>query len=98
MRQMEICRMNSKLSQDEENAQESTIVYFVTIDDLTDVASGIILESYGVGVTICQSGESAVIPNVTLSKTSILTLVELLSAYLVTPVSVGDIVDDWLNQ
>ncbi len=92
MRHMEICRKNIDLGEKKEN----TLVYFVTIDDLTNTAAGIILESYGVGITICESGESAVISNLTVRGTDILELVNLLADHLVTPVTVCDIVDDWL--
>ncbi|NLA85983.1 MAG: hypothetical protein GX847_01615 [Clostridiales bacterium] len=89
---MEICRKNIVLGENKVN----TLVYFVTIDDLTDTTAGIILESYGVGVTICESGESSVISNVTFSGTGILELINLLADHLVTPVTVCDIIDDWL--
>lgn len=93
MRQMEIYRKSSKLYEE----KESTIVYYVTIDELNDNTAGIVLETYGVGVTICESGESAVIPNVTFSKSGIFSLIDLLANYLVTPVTVCDVVNDWLG-
>lgn len=99
MRQMEICKMNAKLIEEnvgEDIAQEITIVYYVTIDEFTDATTGIVLETYGVGVTIVESGESEIIPNVTFSKTNILTLINLLSHHLVTPVTLSDVVYDWL--
>lgn len=92
MRHMEICRKNIKLNEEKEN----TVVYYVTIEELSDLPAGMTLETYGVGITISESGETEIIPNVTFSKTSILALVELLAAQHVTPVSVGDIVEDWL--
>lgn len=92
MRHMEICKRSLKLHAD----NESTLVYYVTVDTVTNNASGIELETYGVGVTISESGETTMIPNVTLSKTAILELIELLASHLVTPVSVHDIVCDWL--
>lgn len=92
MRQMEICRKGINLGAEE----EKTLIYYVTINDLNDDATGIVLESYGVGVTIVESGETAVISNVTLSNTRILELIHVLADHLVTPVTVADIVDDWL--
>jgi hypothetical protein len=89
---MEICRKNIRLHE----AAENTIVYFITIDDLSDAATGIELETYGVGITICESGETEIISNVTFSKTGILSLINLLACHLVTPVTVGDVVSDWL--
>jgi hypothetical protein len=88
---MEICRNEISLDQVQE-----ILVYYVTINDLIDTASGITLESYGVGVTLCESGETSVISNVTFSKTGILELINLLASHLVTPVTVCDVVDDWL--
>ncbi len=76
--------------------EERTLVYYVTIDDLNDAQSGIVLETYGVGITICESGETEIIPNVTFSRTSILALVDLLAYHLVTPVTARDVVNDWL--
>lgn len=99
MRHMEICKMNAILNEEnvgEAITEEITIVYYVTIDELTDAATGIVLETYGVGVTIVESGESEVIPNVTFSKTGILSLINLLSHHLVTPVTLTDVVYDWL--
>lgn len=92
MRQMEICRKGFCPGE----AQEQTLVFYVTIDDLTDDAAGILLESYGVGVTIIESGETSVISNVTFSRSRILELVNKLADHLVTPVTVSDVVDDWL--
>jgi hypothetical protein len=89
---MEYCRKESILSED----TPSTIIYFVTIDELTDAASGVELETYGVGITICQRNETVYIPNVTFSKTAVLKLSELLAENLVTPATIGDVVEDWL--
>lgn len=92
MRQMEFCRKETRLSEE----APCTIIYFVTIDELTDMASGIQLETYGVGITIYERGQTAYIPNVTFSKTAVLKLSELLSENLVTPATIGDVVEDWL--
>jgi hypothetical protein len=92
MRQMEICK---KQLQYGENAT-CTLVYYVTINDLTDETTGIELEAYGVGITNQERGETAVVPNVTFSKTAILELAALLSEHLVTPVTIGEVVEDWL--
>lgn len=92
MRQMEICKKRILLSEE----TECTAVYYVTIDELTDTATGLILENYGVGVTLCERDETQIISNVTFSKAKILSLIDLLSGFLVTPVAVADVVDDWL--
>jgi hypothetical protein len=91
---MELCRKQTSLSE----GTTCTLVYFITIDDLTDNAAGIQLETYGVGISICEHGETAFVPNVTLNLTAILQLSALLVDHLVTPSTVRDIVEDWLND
>lgn len=93
MRHIEICRKYSELYSD----TQSTIVYYITVDEINDVDADIHLETYGVGVTIAETGETKIIPNITFSKTEIYLLATLLSTHLVTPVTVGDIVEDWLG-
>lgn len=93
MRHIEICRKTSQLNAD----KESTIIYYITVDQVNDADAGIDLENYGVGVTIAESGETKIIPNITFSKTEILLLAALLATHLVTPVTVGDVVEDWLG-
>ncbi len=92
MRQMEICRKSIRFDE----SVECTAIYFITIDDLSDPATGIELETYGVGITLSESGETEVVSNVTFSKTGIFSLIDLLASHLVTPSTVGDIVIDWL--
>ena len=92
MRQMEICRKRTRL----DTESDCTLVYYITVDDLTEPHSGMELESFGVGVTICENGETGIVPNVTFSKTGVLTLADLLAFHLVTPATVRDIVEDWL--
>jgi hypothetical protein len=92
MRKLEICKKKSQLG--ENNC--CTIIYYVIIDELSNSTSGTELETYGVGITICESGESATIPNVTFNVTEILKLSELLANNLVTPATVYDVIEDWL--
>jgi hypothetical protein len=93
MRHIEICKKSVVLN----GQDESTIVYYITVDGMSEPGAETALESYGVGVTIVESGETAEIPNVTLSKDGILALAELLACHLVTPVTAGDVVVDWLS-
>jgi hypothetical protein len=88
---MEICRNKASLYD-----QERTLIYTVTVDDVTESVSGMELESYGVGVTILENGEAEIVPNVTFCKTKVLSLIETLAVHLVTPVTVRDVVEDWL--
>ena len=93
MRHMEFCRKSIKLN----GRDDSTLVYYVTVDEMTEPGAETALESYGVGVTMIHSGETAIIPNVTVSGERIIALAELLSSHLVTPVTAGDVVADWLS-
>ena len=93
MRQIEICKKSVNL-----NGQgDSTIAYYVTVDEMAEPGAETVLECYGVGVTIVESGETAVIPNVTISKDVIVALAELLAYHLVTPVTAGDVVADIIS-
>ncbi len=94
MRQMEICRKTVELYSE----KPSTLVYYVTVEEETDPASGAVLEAYGVGVAIIETGETEIIPDVTFSKSDILSLIELLAYHLVTPATVSDVVSDWLCE
>ncbi len=93
MRHMEICRKKTRLNTE----TDCTLVYYVTVDEWTNPSTGMELESFGVGVTICENGETGIVPNVTFSKTGILSLADTLAFHLVTPVTVRDVVEDWLN-
>lgn len=94
MRHMEICRKRTNL-----NTERSfTLIYYVTVDELNEPSSGMELESFGVGVTICENGETGIVPNVTFSRTGVLSLAASLAFHLVTPVTVRDIVEDWLCE
>ncbi len=92
MRHMEICKKRTRFDAD----CDCTLVYYVTVDELFDPRTGIELESFGVGVTICENGETGIVPNVTFSKAGILSLADLIASHLVTPVTIRDIVEDWL--
>ena len=68
--------------------------YYVVIGEM-EVAEHFSWESYGVKVAE-QGGDSAVIPNVTVSISRIDGLMELLTRNTVGPAAVGDVVADWL--
>jgi hypothetical protein len=92
MRQMEISRKTVKL----DGETDSTIIYFVTTDDLTDPETQVSFEIYGIGVTILERGETGMISSMAFNKKDVFSLAELLASHLVTPVTVGDVVVDWL--
>ena len=92
MRHMEICRKRAQLKE-----TDCTLVYYVTVDNLTEPLAGLELESFGVGISICENSEFALVPHVTFSMTQVLYLAETLASHLVTPTTVRDIVEDWLS-
>ena len=53
-------------------------------------------ESYGIGVSVVQTGERKEIWDITVSDRRIHDLVGLVMAGGVTPCTLGDVVDDWL--
>lgn len=67
--------------------------YVILVDEMT--VGGMSCESYGVRVT-GPDGECAEIPNITVSAGRIDELVDLLRRNQVTPVTLRDVVDDWL--
>ncbi len=50
------------------------------------------------GVVLQCGDETAAIPDITVSRQSAVTLLEALIRGCVTPVTVRDVVDDWLNR
>ncbi|WP_297197270.1 DUF6514 family protein [uncultured Flavonifractor sp.] len=67
--------------------------YMILVDEMT--VGGMSCESYGVRVT-GPDGECAEIPNITVSAGRIDELVDLLRRNQVSPVTLRDVVDDWL--
>ena len=74
----------------------ATLRYFLTVDTYKCDA-GCELESYGVMVSF-DDGESAAVRCITLSTERIGKLLELLMRGRVTPVSLNDVVDDWVGE
>lgn len=67
--------------------------YVILVDEMT--VGGMSCESYGVRVT-GPDGDCAEIPNITVSAGRIDELVDLLRRNQVSPVTLRDVVDDWL--
>lgn len=67
--------------------------YAIVVDEMT--VGGLCCESYGVKVT-GPDGESETIPNITVSPARIDQLAELLRRNQVSPVTLRDVVEDWL--
>lgn len=68
--------------------------YYITIDEM-EVGS-CVWESYGIGVTQKEGGERAAVRNVTCSGRRIHELGRLVMEGGVTPVTLRDVVEDWL--
>ena len=92
MNKIEICRKTLDL----ESGHTVTLIYSITIDEWEYPISGIIHEYYGVSVMISEGAEDACIQCVTLSERKAYTLIDVLAENYVTPVSLYDVVHDWL--
>lgn len=90
---MEVIRRRTQLGD-----RDCTLIYFITIDDIADAATDLHLETYGVGITICEQEETAIVRCVTHSSALVFDLVQLLHDHIVTPTTVADIVEDWLAR
>ena len=77
----------------EESPRDCGYRYVILVDEMT--VGGMSCESYGVRVT-GPDGECAEIPNITVSAGRIDELVDLLRRNQVSPVTLRDVVDDWL--
>ena len=78
----------------DEAGREHTYDYAILVGE-TPVSSGFSCESYGVRIQ-GQNGESAQIPDITVSAARIDELMDLLVRNTVTPCTLRDVVDDWL--
>ena len=68
--------------------------YFVVIGEMS-VGGKFACESYGVKV-VEQGGDTAVIPNITVSISRIDSLMDMLQRNLVSPAGLDDVIADWL--
>lgn len=70
--------------------------YGLLVEDIE--VDGFHCESYGVAVTDALTGESARCRHVTVSATDALALLSTLVRGTVTPVSLAEVVEDWLGR
>ena len=95
-RQMRLVEIYPK--EDGQDSQKlSGVQYFIVAEDLFSDYGVPLLESYG--VCVCINGkeeEKSVIRHITSSSAKIEELMELLLRNGVTPVSLNDVVEDWL--
>ena len=78
-----------------EEEDSSDYEYYILIDQM-EVSGGFACESYGVKVVCRRDGDLEEIPNITTSISRIDELMDLLVRNLVTPVTLRDVVEDWL--
>lgn len=76
-----------------ESPRDCSYRYVILVDEMT--VGEMSCESYGVRVT-GPDGDCAEIPNITVSAGRIDELVDLLRRNQVSPVTLRDVVDDWL--
>ena len=70
--------------------------YYVLVDQM-EVREGFACESYGVKIAPSGLGDGCAIPNITTSVSKIDALMENLTKYQVTPTTLPDVVQDWME-
>ena len=80
-----------------EEGKEFFLKYFLLIQEI-EIENNLICENYGVKVSINggEEEDTAEAPNITMNATPIHSLLDLLSRNPVTPVSLADVLEDWL--
>lgn len=78
----------------EEDGTAHSFQYYILVDEM-ELGGGLSCESYGVKVA-GPDGEEASVPNITVSVERIDQLLELLRRNCVSPVTLRDVVLDWL--
>ncbi len=73
------------------------VVYYVTVDELFNCDGVAVLENYGVGICIPESGEEDNINSITTDARKILTIIDMLAEGAVTPVGLRDVLYDLLE-
>ena len=81
---------------EEEDGTAHSFQYYILVDEM-ELGGGLSCESYGVKVA-GPDGEEASVPNITVSVERIDQLLELLRRNCVSPVTLRDVVLDWLEK
>lgn len=92
MRKMIVCKKRTE----SDAGERLTLIYSVTIDELTNASFDANVESYGAGIAIEERGEEVYIRHITLHNSEISELTSLLASNFVTPTTLLDVVEDWL--
>ncbi len=78
----------------DENGINRMLDYAILVNE-TEISPRMVCESYGVRIR-GEGGETAEVPDLTVSSARIGELVELLVRNAVTPCTLRDVIDDWL--
>ncbi len=78
-----------------EDGQSRGYRYYILVGEM-EVSGGLACESYGVKVVSEDSGEWAEVPDLTIRPARIDALMDLLVRNAVSPVTLRDVIDDWL--
>jgi len=92
MRKIIMCKKETR----SDGGEKLTLIYSVSVDELTNAELAAGVESYGAGIAIEESGEEVCIRNITPRSSEIFHLTSLLSSNFVTPSTLSDVVEDWL--
>ena len=93
MKRHEVCRKFCNLAK----FGQKTLVYYITAITLEDDETGGTFESFGVAVKISETGEEAIVNDITTVNEKIHDLINHISSNFVTPVSLFDVVYDWMD-
>ena len=94
MRKFETCRKTAEIA----GGAKITLIYSITVDKLTCLSGDAELEDYGACIHVPESGETACIRRITPTGSKILSLANLLAKNIVTPVTLHDVVMDWIER
>ena len=88
---VEICRKITDLGRD----TRRTLIYMITAEKYSGENQNVPLE-FGVGIKILETQESSFVNCITPNMEKITQLADLLASNFVTPISLKDVVYDWL--
>jgi len=79
-----------------DKGKKLTLIYSVTIDELSETSLCVGVESYGAAIDVKENDEELCIRHITLCSSEIFALTSLLFSNSVTPATLPDVVYDWL--
>jgi len=86
----------ARKQEESEGGENYRFTYYLLVEEVTG-GKGLICENYGVKISSDdENGDQIAIENITMSFNKIEQLLKLLADNFVTPVSLPDILEDWL--